>query len=167
LSLQSRLPVGVAQLWIVRPLASMSILPLIKAPLGVQLNRLAFTIYAAFFAWPLWSFRHTISVSGLVVFTSFVFCSLLGFGYTFVRLRRSRWILAAFGLLIPAVFWTSMCLMEFSRPAWWEWPFDILFAVVVVWFGFPILLATSLFWDKKTSQYFASERPNMRIGCTT
>jgi len=36
----------------VKPLAGMSILPLVKAPLGVQLNRVAFTVYAAFFAWP-------------------------------------------------------------------------------------------------------------------
>ena len=133
----------------------MSILPLIKAPLGVQLNRVAFTIYAAFFAWPLWSFRHTASVSGLVIFSGFVFCSLLGLGYTFIRVRRSRWILAVLGLVIPAVFWSGMSLMEFSRPAWWEWPFDILF-VLVVWFGIPILLAVSLFRDKKTSEYFTT-----------
>jgi len=46
-------------------------------------------------------------------------------------------------------------LMEFSRPAWWEWPFDILF-VLVVWFGIPILLAVSLFRDKKTCEYFTT-----------
>jgi hypothetical protein len=125
----------------------------IKAPLGVWLNRIAFTIYAIFFAWPLWNFRHTISVSGLVIFISFELCSLLGLSYSFIRLRRSRWILATFGLLIPAAFWTSMCLMEFSKPAWWEWPFDIVFALVV-WFGFPLLFAVSLFKDKKTSEYF-------------
>jgi hypothetical protein len=51
----------------------MSILALINAPLGVQLNRTAFTINAASFTWPLWSFRHSISVSGVVVFSSFVF----------------------------------------------------------------------------------------------
>jgi len=131
----------------------MSLLSVIRAPLGVQLNRAAFTIYAFFFAWPLWSFRHTISLSGLIIFTSFVFCSLLGLGYSFIRIRRSRWILAVLGLVIPAVFWTSMCLMEFSRPAWWEWPLDAVFALVV-WFGFPILLAVSLFRDRKTSEYF-------------
>src|SRR3974390_512308 len=131
----------------------MSIWPAIKAPLGVQLNRLAFTLYALVFAWPLFSFRHSISVSGLAVFSSFVFCSLLGLRCTFVRVHRSRWILAILGLVIPAVFWTLMCLMEFSRPAWWEWPFVILFALVV-WFGFPIFLAVSLFRDKKTSEYF-------------
>jgi len=131
----------------------MSILPLFKAPLGVQLNRVTFTIYAAFFAWPLWNFRHTASVSGVIVFSSFVVCSLLGLGYTFVRVRRSRWILAVLGLVIPAVFWSGMISMEFSRPARWEWPFDILFALTG-WFGIPILLAVSLFRDKKTSEYF-------------
>jgi len=133
----------------------MSILPLIKAPVGVQLNRVAFTVYAAFFAWPLWSLRHAISGSGLVIFASFVFCSLLGLGYTFVRLRRTRWILAVLGLVIPAVFWTGMCLMEFSRPAWWEWPLVIPFALVV-WFGIPTVLAVSLFRDKNTSEYFTT-----------
>jgi hypothetical protein len=103
----------------------------------------------------LWSFRHSISISGLVIFTSFVFCSLLGLGYTFIRVRRSRWILSVLGLVIPAVFWASMCLMEFSRPAWWEWPFDILFAPVL-WFGFPIMFVAALFRDKKTSEYFTT-----------
>lgn len=131
-------------------------LAVIKAPLGVQLNRLAFLLYAIFFAWPLWCFRHTISVSGLVIFSSFVFCSLLGLGYSFIRVGRSRWILAVLGLVIPIVFWTSMCLMEFSRPAWWEWPFGAMFALVV-WFGIPIMLAVSLFRDRKTSEYFTKQ----------
>jgi hypothetical protein len=131
---------------------SMSVL---QAPLGVQLNRIAFAIYAMIFAWPMWSFRHTMSVAGGVVFSSFVFCSLLGLFYTFVRARRSRWILAVIGLVVPAVFWTFMCLMEFSRPVWWEWPIDILIALGL-WFGYPILLAVSLFKHKKTSDYFTT-----------
>lgn len=136
----------------------MTILLLLKAPLGVQLNRVAFTIYGVFFAWPMWRFRHAMALSGWVIFSSFVFWSFLGLACTFIRLRWSRWVSAFLGLVIPAVFWTSMCAMEFSRPAWREWPLVILF-VFVVWLGFPILLATSLFWDKKTSQYFTSGRP--------
>lgn len=127
----------------------MFISSLIKAPLAVQLNRVAFMIYAAFFAWPLCAYRHTISVSGCIIFGSFILCSLLGFGYTFIRIPRSRWILTLFGIVIPAAFWTLMCLMIFSRPVWWEWPFAL-----VIWFGIPISLAVSLFTDKKTSEYF-------------
>jgi NO-binding membrane sensor protein with MHYT domain len=134
----------------------MSFLRAVKAPLGVQLNRAAFTIYAAFFAWPLWSFRHSISVTGLVIFISFEFCSLLGLAYTFVRLRRSRWILAILGLVVPATVWMGMSLMEFSRPAWWEWPFDVVL-ILVVWMGIPIVLAVALFRDKKTNEYFRPE----------
>jgi hypothetical protein len=129
----------------------MIISPLIKAPVAVQLNRAAFIIYTAFFAWPLWAFRHTISASGLVIFGAFVFCSLLGLGYTFVRIRRSRWILALFGLLIPAAFWISMCLIVFSRPAWWEWPFAL-----TLWFSIPLSLVVPLFKDKKTIEYFTT-----------
>src|SRR5690348_524375 len=133
----------------------MTISPLIKVPAAVQLNRAAFTVYAAFFARPLWASRQTISAFGLIIFGSFVICSLLGFGYTFIRLPRARWVLTIFGLLIPTVFWTLMCLMEFSRPAWWEWPFDILPALVA-WLGIPIVLAVSLFRDKKASEYFTT-----------
>src|SRR4051812_2289917 len=95
----------------------MSLDQIMRAPLGVQLNRVAFLLYAIFFTWPLWSFRHSISVRGLFIFGGFVFCGLLGFGYTFVRVPRSRWVLAILGLLIPAAFWFSMCLLVFSRPA--------------------------------------------------
>ena len=134
----------------------MSVLPAIKAPLGVQLNRVAFLVYAIFFAWPLWHFRHTVAVSGLVIFGSFVFCSLLGLGYSFVRVSRSRWILAVLGLVIPGAFWTTMSLMFFSRPAWWEWPLVVVL-ILVGWMGIPILLAVSLFRDRKTSEYFTKQ----------
>jgi len=132
----------------------MSVLQVIKAPLGVQLNRAAFLIYAAFFSWPWWHFRHTIVASGLVIFGSFIFCSLLGFGYSFIRMRRSRWILAVLGIAIPAAFWTLM-IPEFSRPAWWELPLDIVL-VSVIWMGIPIMLVVALFRDKKTSEYFTT-----------
>jgi hypothetical protein len=130
----------------------MGILSVIKAPVGVQLNRVAFLLYAIFFAWPLWCFRHTASLEGSFILASFVFCSLLGLGYSFVRISRSRWILAVLGLSIPTAFWTSMCMMVFSRPAWWEWPL-----VVPMWFSIPVALAVSLFRDKKTSEYFTTK----------
>jgi Zn-dependent protease with chaperone function len=132
-----------------------SITPLIKTPAGVQFNRAAFTIYAVLFGGPMWSFRHIMVLSGWAIFGSFVFCSLLGFAYTFIRLRRSRWILAVLDLAIPAAFWTLMCITEFSRPAWWAWPFAIVFALVV-WFGIPTALAILLFKDQKTNAYFAT-----------
>ena len=131
----------------------MSILPPIKAPLVVQLNRVAFTIYAVLFGWPMWGLRHVMVLSGWIIFSSFVFCSLLGFAYTFIRIRRSRWILAVLGLLIPAAFWTAMCLMEFSRPqAWWDWLLDI--PAFFLPFIIPVCLAWILFKDKKTDEYF-------------
>jgi hypothetical protein len=134
----------------------MSVLPIIKAPLGVQLNRVAFAIYAVFFGWPMWNLRHAMVPSGWVIFSSFVFCSLLGFAYTFIRVRWSRWILAVLGLLIPAVFWAGICLMGiFSRPAWWEWPLAFLLSLVAL-LGIPIMLAVLLFRDKKTSEYFTT-----------
>ncbi len=133
----------------------MSIVPLIKAPVGVQLNRVAFAIYAFFFSWPMWSLRDVMVLSGWAILGSFVFCALLGFACTFIRLRRSRWILAVLGLAIPAAFWTGMCILEFSRPEWWEWPFVIVVALVV-WMGLPIALAASLFLDSKTSEYFTT-----------
>jgi|GEM_PF-3674706 hypothetical protein len=124
-----------------------------KAPLGVQLNRLAFILYALFFFWPVWKSRHTASVSGTVLLLIMVFFSLLGLFYTSVRALHSKWILAILGILIPAVFWSSMCLLEFSRPEeWWEWPLDLL--MVGAWFAIPIALAMILFRDKKSSEYF-------------
>src|SRR6266516_8016613 len=122
-----------------------------RAPLGVQLNRAAFLLYAVLFTWPLWVFRHIISAQGLLILGSFVLCSWLGFGYSFVRNRRSRWVLATLGLLIPAGFWASMCLLIFSRPAWWEWPFALF-----VRFAIPVPLAVSLFRDRKTCEYFTT-----------
>jgi hypothetical protein len=133
----------------------MSILPVINAPLGVQLNRVAFLIYSLVFAWPIWRWGHAIAVSGHLIFDGFIFCSLLGLFYSFIRARRSRWFLAVLGILIPAAFW-SLMLPQFSRPAWWEWPIDVAI-VLFVWMGIPIMLVTSLFRHKKTSQYFTDD----------
>jgi hypothetical protein len=122
-----------------------------RAPLGVQLNRVAFLVYAALFSWPLWAFRHTVSAKGIMVFGAFVTCSLLGLGYSFVRIPRSRWVVAILALLIPVVFWGLMCLFVFSRPAWWEWPLALF-----IWFAIPVSLAASLFRDEKARDYFTA-----------
>jgi len=58
------------------------------------------------------------------------------------------------GIAIPAAFWTLM-IPEFSRPAWWELPLDIVL-VSVIWMGIPIMLVVALFRDKKTSEYFTT-----------
>jgi uncharacterized membrane protein YedE/YeeE len=79
------------------------------------------------------------------------FLSLLGLIYTCVRARRSRWILAILGILIPAAILTAMLWLVFSRPAWWEWLFALL-----MFFTVPVTLAVSLFRDKRTSEYFTT-----------
>ena len=141
-----------AQFLVVRPLASMSILPVIKAPLAVQLYRVAFAACAYYFGSFVWQERRVGSLVGLLELQAFTFFSLLGLIYTCVRARRSRWVLAILGILIPAVILAGMLWLVFSRPAWWEWPFTLF-----VWFVMPVTLAVSLFRDKKTSEYFSHE----------
>jgi hypothetical protein len=123
----------------------MNIGPVIKAPIAVQLNRIAFAIYAGFFASPLWRYRHVASGEGAAILLGMVFLSVLGHFYSCIRARRSRWIMAVLGLLIPGIFWTGMCLMEFSSPeGFWDWLLQGLFALFA-WFSIPISLALSLF----------------------
>ena len=83
----------------------MSILSVIRAPLLVQFNRVAFLAYAGLFGWALCRFGTFNSPKGLLVLTSYEFSSLLGLGYCFIRIRRARWILAVLGLVIPALWW--------------------------------------------------------------
>jgi hypothetical protein len=119
----------------------------IKAPVAVNLNRAAFAVYAAFFGWALWRFRHTASLEGTAIFLSMFFGSILGLVSSGVRARRSRWIMAALGILIPGAVFVGMCCMEWSRPeGWFDWLWSTLFALVV-WFGIPIMLCLSLFMD--------------------
>ena len=80
-----------AQFLVVRPLASMSILPVIKAPLAVQLYRVAFAACAYYFGSFVWQERRVGSLVGLLELQAFTFFSLLGLIYTCVRARRSRW----------------------------------------------------------------------------
>jgi hypothetical protein len=128
---------------------SIRISEVIKAPAGVQLNRLAFSIYCIFFGWPLPEYRQGDSWLGLLIWGAFVGCSVLGFGYTFVRAPRARWIVATLGLAIPSAFWTMMIIFIFSRPAWWEWPLAVGMLLSI-----PIALVLILFRDKKTAEYF-------------
>ncbi|MEJ0088539.1 MAG: hypothetical protein WDM80_02070 [Limisphaerales bacterium] len=126
----------------------------IKAPLAVQFSRIAFSLYIAFFTWPLWKFRHTISKEGIIVFGCFLFFSLLGIFYSFVRARHSRWIMSAIMISIPAIVLFEMYLMKiFSSPqTWWEWLLEPL--PLFVWFAFPATFSYLLFKDKKAKEYF-------------
>jgi hypothetical protein len=129
----------------------MSILPVIKAPLAVQLYRVAFAAFAVYVGSFVWQFRRIGSVEGLLELEGLLFFGLLGFVYTFVRARRSQWVLALLGILIPAVTFAMMQWLVFSWPAWWEWPIILLMIFTV-----PVTLAVSLFRDKKTSEYFTT-----------
>jgi peptidoglycan/LPS O-acetylase OafA/YrhL len=125
----------------------LEIWPVIKAPVAVQLNRIAFALYAAFLGSFLWRIHHTASMEGTAIFLCMFLFSVLGLVSSCIRARRSRWIMAAVGLLIPGIVFIGMCLMEWSRPeGWLEWLFSGLFALVI-WFGIPIVLALSLFKD--------------------
>ena len=128
---------------------------IIKAPLTVQFSRIAFVLYAAFFTWPLWKFRHTASQEGLVIFGCFLCFSLLGIFYSCIRACHSRWIMSVIIILIPAVVLALMIRMKiFSSPqSWWEWLLEPL--PLIVWFGFPVIFAVLLFKDKKADKYFA------------
>ena len=123
----------------------MSIWPVIKAPIAVQLNRIAFAVYAVFFGWALWRFRHIASVKGTAIFLGMIFLSVLGLFDSCIRARRSRWIMAMLVLLIPGIFFIGLCLTVWSRPeVWLDWLLNGLVAIFV-WFGIPITLALSLF----------------------
>jgi hypothetical protein len=127
--------------------------PVIKAPFVVQSYRVFFVACAFYFGSFVWRERHIGSFAGLLELQGFTFFSLLGFVYTRVRARRSRWIVAILGILIPAVVYIGMCLMIFSRPeAWWDWLLCGL--VTAALFALPVTFAVALFRDKKTDEYF-------------
>jgi hypothetical protein len=127
---------------------------IIKAPLAVQFSRIALSLYAAFFIWPFWEFRHTISKEGIIFFGCFLFFSLLGIFCSCVRARYSRWIMAIIIISIPAVVLEGMCRMKiFSSPqSWWEWLIEPL--IWFVWLALPIAFSYLLFKDKKAKKYF-------------
>jgi len=133
----------------------MSILPIIKAPLAVQFYRVAFAVCAIYFGSFVWQERRIGSFVGLLELQAFTFFSLLGLVYTCVRARRSRWILASLGILIPAVVLIGMSFMILSRPeAWWDWLLCLI--EIVALFAIPVTFAMVLFRDKKTSEYFTT-----------
>jgi amino acid transporter len=123
----------------------MNIWPVIKAPIAVQLNRIAFALYVGFFGSFLWRVHSIASVEGTAIFLGMIFFCVPGLFYSFVRARRSRWIMAALGLLIPGLVFTSMCLLEFSRPEGLSDWFLFVLAALVYWFAIPIMLALLLF----------------------
>ena len=127
---------------------------IIKAPLAVQISRIALSLYAGFFIWPFWEFRHTISKEGIAVFGCFLFLSLFGIFYSCVCARHSRWVMSAIMISIPAIVLEEMCRMKiFSTPqTWWEWLLEPL--PLFVWFAFPATFSYLLFKDKKAKEYF-------------
>jgi hypothetical protein len=127
---------------------------IIKAPLAVQFSRIALSLYAAFFTWPLWKFRHTISKEGIIILGCYVLFSLFGIIYSCIRARHSRWIMSAIMISIPAIFLFGMFRMKiFSTPqTWWEWLLEPL--PLLVWFAFPAVFSYLLFKDKKAKEYF-------------
>jgi hypothetical protein len=125
----------------------MNIWPVIRAPIVVQLNRIAFAFYAAVFGSVLWRYRHTACLEGTEIFLCMFFSSVLAITSSCIRARRSRWIMAVLGLLIPGLVFASMCFLEFSRPeGLLDW-FQCVLIALVLWFGVPIMLALSLFWE--------------------
>ena len=131
-----------------------------RAPIAVQLNRIAFALYAGIFGSYLWRVHNIASVEGTAIFLAMMFFCVLGLFYSFIRARRSRWIMAVLGLLIPGLVFASMCFLEFSRPeGLWDWFQSVLIALFF-WFGVPIMLALSLFWKISFSskkRYLAAE----------
>jgi len=128
-----------------RPDSGMSIRPVIKAPIAVQLNRIAFALYAGFFGSFLWRVHKNASVEGTAIFLGMIFFCVLGLFYSFIRARRSRWIMAVLGLLIPGLVFASLCFLEFSRPEGLaDWFLSVL-AALVYWFAIPIMLSLTLF----------------------
>lgn len=122
----------------------MSILPVIKAPIAVQLNRIAFALYTAIFGLVLWRFRQIASVEGMAIFLCMFLFSVQGLVSSCIRARRSRWIMAVLGLLIPGLVFIMMCSL-WSRPdGWLDWLLSG-FCALVTWFGVPIMLALALF----------------------
>ena len=96
----------------------MSIVPVIKAPLPIQVYRVLFAGCAIFVGSFVWQERRIGSFAGLMELDGFAFFSLLGFVYTCVRTRRARWILALLGILIPAVLLACLISFVLRWPTW-------------------------------------------------
>jgi phosphate/sulfate permease len=141
----------------------MSISPIIKAPLVVQLYRCFFTACIIYFGSFLWRFRHGGSLVGLLFIASFPFCGLLGLIATCIRVPSSRWVLSVVGILIPGVVSLGLFFI-LHHDEWWEWLLSPLF--FFVWLAMPVSGAIALFRDKRTSEYFTKQRPNNSLQAT-
>ncbi len=125
----------------------------ILAPAGVQLNRLALTLYAGALGFILWRYRSVGSSEGLLVIGSFAGLSAVALSYTFIRSPWSRWLIAGATIAIPAAWFASMSRLVWSRPtAWWDWALCALLSLALA--SIPGYLALCLFTDRKTREYF-------------
>jgi hypothetical protein len=147
----------------------MQVLPIIKAPLVVQLNRAAFVFYFAVWGWFLWRFHLAIWNGGIensVFLFGTALCSLLGFFYSFIRARRSRWILAILVTFISPTFVFTGSMFAGSITPWMSgWPLDtlmILAGAVIPW-----SLIFALFIDRKTDVYFTGQAVSGQDGKAT
>ena len=123
----------------------MNLWPVIKVPLAVQLNRVAFALYAWFFWANFRPLRDIGSVEGTAIIVGMIFLCVLGFFYSFIRARSSRWIMAVLVILIPGLLFAAMCRWEWSWPdGWFDFAVDLAMGLLL-WFGVPVLLAVSLF----------------------
>jgi hypothetical protein len=132
----------------------MNILPVITAPLAVQLYRLFFTVCLVYFGSLQWEFRQLHTLRGLLVFGSFPVFSLLGLLATFIRVSWSRWFPAILGIVIPAIVLGGIFFRS-SHTAWWDWLLSSLFLLLLL--AVPVLWAVMLFCDKRTRAYFTGQ----------
>jgi hypothetical protein len=138
---------------------AMSISPLIKAPLVVQLNRAAFLLYFAILGWFFWRIRLAFWNGGIenpIFSPAIILCSLLAFFYTFIRARRSRWILAILVILISPTFVFIGSMFAWRIIPWINgWLLDAL--VILAGTVIPWSLALALFFNKKAEEYFTGQ----------
>jgi hypothetical protein len=129
----------------------MNILPIIKAPLAVQVYRCFFAACLVYFGSFIRLLHHDCPPSGILVLTGFPSCSLVGMLATCIRVSLSRWILAILGFLIPGVVFGALLFWSYHA-GWWDWLFGALFGLLLL--GLPACGAFALFRDAKTSRYF-------------
>lgn len=137
-------------LWILRH--DFTVLPVIKAPLAIQLFRCLFIACLFYFGSLLLEFRHSGTLAGWLIIASFPFCALLGLFFTFIRAPLSRWILSAIGILIPGVVLGAIDFWLLPNQGWFDTLGGLLFWCAIV--GQPAIWALALFKDQKTKAYF-------------
>ena len=138
-------------LWILRERSA--VLPIIKAPLAIQLFRCLFIVCLIYFGSLFWEYRHGNSLVGKLIIGSFPSCGLLGLIFSCVRLPWSRWVLALLGILIPGITLGTIYLgLPFQ--GWLDALCGLILWCLIV--SVPITLALVLFKDKKTNAYFTT-----------